>query len=86
LQLQFPLAVGRQWRKVTDTLFKDNRSTARTTVDVRVIAHEKVRVIAGEFESTCWYAPSEQAIVKSTTTSTHRGTSHVELVDAAFRP
>lgn len=112
LQLQFPLAVGRQWRYVTDLLFKDNGSTARTSAEVRVLAHEKVQVVAGEFEafrifasgriegrsrggpgvlagtfeSTYWYAPSVRAIVKATTTSTYRGTSHLELVDAALRP
>jgi hypothetical protein len=37
---------------VTDTLFRDNRSTATTTAAVHVPACEKVRVVAGEFTST----------------------------------
>lgn len=43
-------------------------------------------VLAGEFTSTYWYAPSMRAIVKSTTTSTYRGTAHVELVEARLQP
>ena len=43
-------------------------------------------VLAGEFTSTYWYAPSIRAIVKSTTTSTYRGTAHVELVEARLQP
>ena len=111
-QLQFPLAVGKRWRYVTDMRFKDNGTTATTTADVQVQAYEKVRVAAGEFDafriaasgrfdgrsrggpgvlageftSTYWYAPSMRAIVKSTTTSTYRGTAHVELVEARLQP
>jgi hypothetical protein len=43
-------------------------------------------VLAGEFVSVYWYAPSVRAIVKSTTTSTYRGTAHVELVEARLQP
>lgn len=43
-------------------------------------------VLAGEFVATYWYAPSVRAIVKSTTTSTYRGTAHVELVEARLQP
>ncbi|HMM87164.1 MAG: hypothetical protein ACLGIT_15880 [Gammaproteobacteria bacterium] len=47
--LQFPLSVGKRWTFETDTLFKDNQSTARTGARVEVVAHETVRVVAGEF-------------------------------------
>jgi hypothetical protein len=49
LLLQFPLSVGKRWTYETDTLFKDNQSTARTGARVEVVAHETVRVVAGEF-------------------------------------
>jgi hypothetical protein len=49
--LQFPLSVGKQWTYETETHFKDNQSTARTVALVRVVAHEAVRVIAGQFDA-----------------------------------
>lgn len=49
LLLQFPLSIGKRWTYETDTLFKDNQSTARTDARVEVVAHETVRVVAGEF-------------------------------------
>jgi hypothetical protein len=51
LTLQFPLTVGRTWTYETDTLFKDNQSTARTATTVRVVAYESVSVIAGQFDA-----------------------------------
>jgi hypothetical protein len=51
LALQFPLQVGKSWTYDTETLFKDNRSTARTAAQVRVVAHEPVRVVAGRFDA-----------------------------------
>jgi hypothetical protein len=51
LLLQFPLRVGMTWDYETDTLFKDNQSTARTNARVRVVAHERVRVVAGTFDA-----------------------------------
>lgn len=51
LALKFPLSVGKAWTYETDTLFKDNQSTARTTARVRVVAHESVRVVAGQFDA-----------------------------------
>lgn len=51
LTLQFPLTVGRTWTYETDTLFKDNQSTARTAATVRVVAYESVSVIAGQFDA-----------------------------------
>jgi hypothetical protein len=110
--LRFPLRVGARWRYETDSWFKDNNSTARSVVSVEVLAHEKVSVVAGEFDafklqatgrfsgrskggpgilagefiSTYWYAPSVRAIVKATLTSPYRGTSHVELVKAELQP
>lgn len=51
IALRFPLKVGESWVYETDTLFKDNKSTAHSVVEVRVVAHEKVRVVAGEFDA-----------------------------------
>jgi hypothetical protein len=51
LALRFPLRVGDGWTYESDTVFKDNGSTARSTVSVKVLAHEKVAVVAGEFEA-----------------------------------
>jgi hypothetical protein len=51
LSLQFPLSVGKTWTYATDTLFKDNQSTARTTAQIRVVAHESVHVVAGRFDA-----------------------------------
>lgn len=112
LALRFPLRVGARWRYETDSWFTDNNSTARSVVSVVVLAHEKVSVVAGEFDafklqatghfsgrskggpgilageftSTYWYAPSVRTIVKSTLTSPYRGTSNVELVKAELQP
>ena len=49
--LDFPLRVGKTWSYTSDTLFKDNRSTAHSVVEVQVVAYEKVRVVAGEFDA-----------------------------------
>jgi hypothetical protein len=51
LSLQFPLSVGKTWTYATETLFKDNQSTARTVAQVRVLAHESVYVVAGRFDA-----------------------------------
>ena len=51
LALSFPLHVGKKWRYETDTLFKDNNSTARSVVEVEVVRRETVRVVAGEFDA-----------------------------------
>jgi hypothetical protein len=51
LLLQFPLRVGKAWSYETDTLFKDNQSTATTNARVKVVAHETVRVVAGAFDA-----------------------------------
>ena len=49
--LDFPLVVGKKWTYTSDALFKDNKSTAHSVVEVEVVAHEKVRVVAGEFDA-----------------------------------
>lgn len=49
--LRFPLAVGDHWSYATDWLFKSKRSTGRSVVDVLVVGHEKVSVVAGEFDA-----------------------------------
>ena len=51
LMLRFPMRVGDRWTFATDVRFKDNGSTARAVFEVAVIAHEKVRVAAGEFDA-----------------------------------
>lgn len=49
--LSFPLEVGKRWRYATDWHFKPNGSRGNIVVDVEVVAHEKVAVLAGEFEA-----------------------------------
>ena len=47
--LSFPLQVGKRWRYTSDWLFKPKSSRGRLVVDAAVVAHETVRVPAGEF-------------------------------------
>lgn len=49
--LEFPLAVGRNWRFVNDWVFKPKGSRGRFSASVTVLAWEKVRVPAGEFDA-----------------------------------
>ena len=49
--LSFPLEVGKRWRYTSDWVFKAKGSKGNAIVDVAVIAHEKVRVPAGEFDA-----------------------------------
>lgn len=49
--LSFPLEVGKRWRYTSDWVFKPKGSKGTAVVDMAVIAHEKVRVPAGEFDA-----------------------------------
>ena len=49
--LRFPLAVGERWRYESDWLFKPKGSSGTMSVEVAVLAYEKVRVPAGEFDA-----------------------------------
>ena len=49
--LSFPLEVGKRWQYATEWLFKAKGSKGLSQVDVEVVALEKVRVPAGEFEA-----------------------------------
>lgn len=49
--LSFPLEVGKRWRYDSDWVFKPKASTGSTTVDVAVVAHERIKVPAGEFDA-----------------------------------
>jgi hypothetical protein len=49
--LSFPLAVGKRWRYDTDWLFKAKGSSGTLSVDVEVVATERVLVPAGEFDT-----------------------------------
>jgi hypothetical protein len=49
--LSFPLELGKRWRYETTWVFKPKQSTGTTVVDVSVVAHEKIRVPAGEFDA-----------------------------------
>ena len=69
--LSFPLAVGQRWRYATEWLFKPKASRGRAEVEVVVVAHEKVRVPAGEFEA-----------FRLTSTETLGGTSPIGSVYA----
>lgn len=49
--LAFPLEVGKQWRYVSDWVFKSKGSKGKSVIDVAVIAYERVTVPAGEFDA-----------------------------------
>jgi hypothetical protein len=49
--LRFPLQVGQRWDYVNDVVFKDNGSTGRVHNSAAVVAYERVRVPAGEFDA-----------------------------------
>ena len=49
--LSFPLEVGKRWRYDSDWVFKPKASTGSTTVDVAVVAHERIKGPAGEFDA-----------------------------------
>lgn len=49
--LSFPLEVGKQWRYTTDWLFKAKMSKGSADIEVTVVAHERLRVPAGEFDA-----------------------------------
>jgi len=49
--LRFPLEVGQRWRFKTDWHFKPKGSSGGADVEVEVLAHEKIRVVAGEFDA-----------------------------------
>jgi hypothetical protein len=49
--LAFPLAVGKRWQYETDWVFKPKGSNGKATIDVVVIAYERVTVPAGEFDA-----------------------------------
>ena len=49
--LSFPLEVGKRWRYDSDWVFKPKDSRGSTTVDVAVVAHERIQVPAGEFDA-----------------------------------
>jgi hypothetical protein len=49
--LSFPLEVGKQWRYETEWLFKPKGSKGTFTGNVTIVAYEKVRVPAGEFDA-----------------------------------
>lgn len=47
--LSFPLQIGKRWRYASDWVFKPKGSTGSTAVEVTVLAHERIRIPAGEF-------------------------------------
>lgn len=49
--LSFPLEVGKRWRYTTDWLFKAKASKGSADIDVTVVAYERLRVPAGEFDA-----------------------------------
>jgi hypothetical protein len=49
--LSFPLEVGKRWQYATDWLFKPKGSRGSLSVDVEVVAYERITVPAGEFEA-----------------------------------
>jgi hypothetical protein len=49
--LSFPLEVGKRWRYATDWVFKPKGSRGSSIVEVAIVAYEKVKVPAGEFDA-----------------------------------
>jgi hypothetical protein len=49
--LAFPLVVGARWRYETEWVFKPKNARGNATVEVVVVAYEKVTVPAGELEA-----------------------------------
>lgn len=49
--LRFPLEVGSHWSFANDYLFKPKSSEGRAVTDVMVVGHERVTVVAGEFDA-----------------------------------
>lgn len=49
--LSFPLEVGRKWRYETDWMFKPRPSKGTFTSEVSVVAYEKIKVPAGDFDA-----------------------------------
>jgi len=49
--LSFPLEVGKAWTYVNDYVFKDTGTKGQQKYSVVVLAYEKVRVPAGEFDA-----------------------------------
>jgi hypothetical protein len=49
--LDFPLEVGKRWHYISDWVFKPKGSKGSIVVDVTVLAYEKVKVPAGEFDA-----------------------------------
>ena len=49
--LAFPLEIGKRWQYVTDWVFKPKGSKGTSTIDVVILAYEKVTVAAGEFDA-----------------------------------
>jgi len=49
--LNFPLVVGKRWQYESDWEFKPKKSSGKATVDVVVLAYERVTVPAGEFDA-----------------------------------
>jgi hypothetical protein len=67
--LSFPLELGKRWRYESDWVFKPKGSTGRTVVDVSVVAYERIRVPAGEFDAF-------KLLAKGTLSGTSRGGSY----------
>jgi hypothetical protein len=49
--LNFPLEVGKRWQYTSNWFFKPKGSTGAIAVDISVLAYEKVKVPAGEFDA-----------------------------------
>ena len=99
-ELRFPLAVGRSWRhQFTRVTIRGGMETKedQVTVDAKVVAYERIRVPAGEFEAfriestithpafswkaTYWYAPSAKAVIKHHTEGNALKIDRAELAE-----
>ena len=49
--LRFPLEVGKRWTYASNYEFKDNGTKVHFSARVQVVAYEKVRVVAGDFDA-----------------------------------
>ena len=59
MSLSFPLEVGKRWGYTTDWVFKAKGSKGGAAVQVEVVAYERLKIPAGEFDAFKLVAKSE---------------------------
>ena len=59
--LRFPLEVGKRWRYDTDWHFRPKNSRGKHAIEVLVVAWEKIKTAAGEFDAFKVIATAKQS-------------------------